>query len=111
MSYNYAKFQASDYDLAHFRGPLPGTKAPDATLDLASGGRSRLLDFDGTFLVLEMGSITCPLFQGRRPHMDRLDLQHPDISFAVLYVREAHPGASIPATRPKGTKPPVLHPC
>jgi hypothetical protein len=55
------------------------------------------LDFEGEFLVLEMGSITCPLFQGRRGGMSGLIKQYPKVSFAVLYVREAHPGSSIGA--------------
>jgi hypothetical protein len=43
-----------------------------------------------------MGSITCPLFQSRRAAMETLDQQIDGISCAVLYVREAHPGAGIP---------------
>lgn len=97
MGYNYQTFRAETYDLANFRGPLPGSKAPDFELALAAGGTSRLLEFDGDFLVLEMGSLTCPLFQGRRTPMKTLQDQNGTISFAVLYVREAHPGANIPA--------------
>lgn len=95
--YNYHNFNAKDYDLVNFRGPMPGTPAPDYELAQVGGGTGRLLDFDGAFLVLEMGSLTCPLFQGRRKTMTRLHQDHLDVSFAVLYVREAHPGAKIPA--------------
>ncbi|MBO9464177.1 hypothetical protein J7443_02960 [Tropicibacter sp. R15_0] len=104
MAYNYSNFDASEYDLVNFRGPQPGSKAPDFEIDLATGGVTRLLDFEGDFLVLEMGSLTCPLFQGRREVMTRLDRQHPDVSFAVLYVREAHPGSKIPAHITQGDK-------
>ncbi len=97
MTYNYDSFDPREYNLADFRGPSPGTKAPDFTVALAEGGTRRLLDFDGDFLVLEMGSLTCPLFQGRRPGMTRLDGLHDNVSFAVLYVREAHPGDQISA--------------
>lgn len=97
MTYNYDQFDAKDYDLVNFRGPKPGMAAPDYELSLADGGKSRLLDFDGEFLVLEMGSLTCPLFQGRRKTMNQLYRQHKKVSFAVLYVREAHPGTLIPA--------------
>ncbi|QDY69408.1 deiodinase-like protein [Qingshengfaniella alkalisoli] len=93
--YNYGQFSAKDYDLVNFRGPQPGTAAPDFHLTRAEGGQSRLLEFDGTFLVLEMGSLTCPLFQGRRRTMVALHREHQDVDFAVLYVREAHPGAAI----------------
>lgn len=95
--YNYSQFNAEDYDLVNFRGPQPGTNAPDFNLTLAEGGQSRLLDFDNSFLVLEMGSLTCPLFQGRRKTMSALHHAHKDVSFAVLYVREAHPGTMISA--------------
>ena len=104
MAYNYDAFDARHYDLARFRGPLPGDRAPDVDLRDASGAPVRLLDFEGEFLVLETGSLTCPLFQGRRPGMARLDERFPDVTFAVLYVREAHPGASIPAHRTVGDK-------
>jgi len=94
--YNYTKFEAAHYNLDQFSGPKLGDKAPDATLEKLDGTRKRLLDFDGDFLVLEMGSITCPLFQGRRARMADLCAANPDTSFAILYVREAHPGLSRP---------------
>ncbi len=97
MAYNYDKFDSAQYDLTTFRGPAPGTKAPDFTLTLPDGTPARLLDFDTPFLVLETGSVTCPLFQGRRKAMERLDTTISDASFTVLYVREAHPGATIGA--------------
>lgn len=95
--YNYDQFSAKDYDLINFRGPKPGTAAPDFELTSAEGASVRLLEFEGDFLVLEMGSLTCPLFQGRRKSMNDLKSSHPDVSTAVLYVREAHPGANIPS--------------
>jgi len=97
MTYNYQSFDPKAYDLVNFRGPQPGSKAPGFEVVLATGGVVRLAEFDGDFLVLEMGSLTCPLFQGRRPAMARLDRTQADVSFAVLYVREAHPGDKIGA--------------
>lgn len=97
MAYNYDNFDARHYDLGNFDGPKLGSKAPDFELRHPDGTAARLLDFDTEFLVLEMGSLTCPLFQGRRPHMAKLDRTHAKATFAVLYVREAHPGASIGA--------------
>ena len=95
--YNYAKFSAEHYDLVTFRGPEPGHKAPDVPVETLDGKTRSILDFDGPFLVLELGSITCPLFQSRRGAMGALVRAYPQLSFAVLYVREAHPGANIPA--------------
>ena len=92
--YNYDTFATEDYDFESTVGPQVGDKAPDFTLTTTDGTRRSLLDFDGDFLVLEMGSITCPLFQSRRGIMEPL-AHHPRASSAVLYVREAHPGAEI----------------
>ena len=94
--YNYDKFSADQYDLDNFTAPAPGDKAPDFTLQTVDGTPHRLLDFDGDFLVLETGSITCPLFQSRREGMAKLVQENPDTGFAILYVREAHPGATRP---------------
>ncbi|MGR3661991.1 MAG: deiodinase-like protein [Paracoccaceae bacterium] len=95
--YNYTGFSADDYNLDSYHGPALGQKAPDFTLETLSGEKRQLLDFDGEFLVLELGSITCPLFQSRRKGMQSLQQKFPNVSFAILYVREAHPGSSIPA--------------
>lgn len=92
--YNYDGFSTADYDFNSQIGPDVGDKAPDFTLTTAQGETKRLLDFSGAFLVLEMGSITCPLFQSRRGIMEPL-AQTQGASSAVLYVREAHPGAKI----------------
>ena len=94
--YNYSKFEASKYDLDKFKGPQLGRKAPDLELRTLGGETRHLLDFEGDFLVLEMGSITCPLFQGRRKGMTALNEVYPDTKFAILYVREAHPGSLRP---------------
>lgn len=94
-NYAYDRFTAETYDLDHFEGPAPGAPAPDASVHTLDGESVRLLDFEGAFLVLELGSITCPLFQGRRKGMARLVADNPDIAFRVLYIREAHPGSGI----------------
>lgn len=93
--YNYIEFSTEGYDFDHVIGPDVGDKAPDFSLTTTDGETKNLLDFPGEFLVLEMGSITCPLFQSRRKIMETLDEQSA-VSTAVLYVREAHPGAGVP---------------
>ena len=95
--YNYGSFSAGHYELDNFNGPAAGRKAQDFTMQTTDGGQRQLLDFNGDFLVLEIGSITCPLYQSRRGKMKTLTEKHPDTSFAIMYVREAHPGK----TRPK----------
>jgi len=95
--YNYDSFSSDDYDFNTSTGPRLGDKAPDFDLLTSTGERRRLLDFDAELLVLELGSATCPLFQTRRKKMQELDAQSDRVQSAVLYVREAHPGATIPA--------------
>jgi len=93
--YGYERFTAQAYDLKTFTGPALGTKAPDFAVSLVDGTPRQLLEFDGQFLVLELGSVTCPLFQSRRGSMAQLVTAHPDVDFTILYVREAHPGAGV----------------
>ncbi|MCF6302513.1 MAG: hypothetical protein L3J13_04840 [Devosiaceae bacterium] len=94
-SYNYDKFSADEYDLSNFAGPKAGDKAPDALFTMADGSFRRLLDFSEEFLVVELGSVTCPLFQSRRKTMAQLSIHYSQVKFVVLYIREAHPGAEI----------------
>lgn len=103
-SYNYEKFSSKEYDLSNFRGPVPGEKAPEAFFRMPDGSSRRLLDFSTDFLVIETGSVTCPLFQTRRAKMAHLTSTHDRASFVVLYVREAHPGALIKQHQVLGDK-------
>ncbi|MBO9436671.1 hypothetical protein J7394_20875 [Ruegeria sp. R13_0] len=93
--YNYETFSSDEVDFHARGGPEIGAKAPDARVFDTTGEPCQLLDFEGDFLVLEIGSITCPLFQSRRKSMGGLR----DVASVVLYVREAHPGADIAAHR------------
>lgn len=103
-SYNYATFAPDHYDLQSADGPDVGQRAPDFTLHTADGQPHRLLDFAGEALVLELGSVTCPLFLSRQDGMVAIARDYPAASHAVLYVREAHPGAVIPAHRTMAEK-------
>ncbi|MED7819465.1 MULTISPECIES: deiodinase-like protein [unclassified Francisella] len=95
MSYNYDNFSSNHYDFEISKGLGVGDKAVDIKLETADGNYKNILDFNGNYLVLEMGSITCPLFQGRRDSMLKIAQDYTDLSFAILYVREAHPGLNI----------------
>ena len=96
-SYNYESFSPDNYDLASSDGPAIGQIAPDFQLETHDGLARNLLDFDGECLVLELGSMTCPLFLTRHDSMQKIAKDYPSVAHAVLYVREAHPGESIPA--------------
>lgn len=95
--YNYDEFSSNTYNLDNFYGPEVGAKAQDFSLTNLDNENVSLLDFSGEFLVLEIGSITCPLFQGRREGMSNLVKRFSNVSFSVLYVREAHPGSNFPS--------------
>lgn len=111
-SYNYEQFSSGAYDLDNFDGPRPGDKALDFPVTTPDGTARNLLDFNGRFLVLELGSITCPLFQSRRTKMSDLVTENPDVDFAILYIREAHPGKGIPQpTDMKGKADNARHLC
>ena len=102
--YNYDSFSPDNYNLQSADGPKVGEKAPDFLLETHEGKNKCLLDFEGECLVLELGSITCPLFLTRHESMKEIANAYPMVSHAVLYVREAHPGADIPAHTHKDEK-------
>lgn len=102
--YNYDKFSSNEYALSSFSAPELGGKAPDFALTDVDGETRNLLDFQGDFLILEIGSITCPLFQSRRKSMAALVQKYPQSQFSILYVREAHPGDKRPQHKSKADK-------
>ncbi len=95
-TYNYDEFSPDAYDFTSSAGPEVGDKAPNFDLTTTDGTTRPLLDFEGDFLVLELGSITCPLFQSRRSGMEPLGDEFDGVDTVVLYVREAHPGQAVP---------------
>lgn len=95
-TYNYDRFSLDQYDFSSFQGPRPGEEAPDIVLGRnQDGSERRLSDLRGKWVVLETGSVTCPIYVNHINPMTRLAEKHPDKEFVVLYVREAHPGGKI----------------
>jgi hypothetical protein len=90
--YNYRHFGPEYYDFRTFDGPEPGDDAPDFEATTLSGGTVRLSDFEGQWVVLETGSITCPITDSKVHAMDELQRRFDDVAFVLLYTREAHPG-------------------
>ena len=94
--YNYESFDhgsdAAEIERWLSEGPRIGDPAPDFDLMDLDGNRVRLSDLRGRPVVLEFGSYTCPIFSDRVPAMEQLAREHPEASFLVIYVREAHPG-------------------
>lgn len=99
-SYNFTAFsrELMEHD-AHFHGgPKPGEEAPDFVLPLVGGGMLHLSDFRMQKpVLLEFGSITCPMTAGARSGLVKLfrDFET-TVRFFSIYVREAHPGERYP---------------
>ena len=73
-------------------GPKVGEVAPDFTVTDRQGSRIRLSDFRGKTVVLETGSLTCPVFAMVLGKMNDLARQFPATVTLALYVRESHHG-------------------
>jgi hypothetical protein len=95
LRYNYDAFRKEmAWQNLHFHGgPQPGTPAPDFELPVLGGGSFRLSHRSGKPVLIEFGSITCPMTAGARAGMRRLHHRYEHrIQFLSIYVREAHPG-------------------
>ena len=93
MDYNYQRFRISNYDYEKFPGPKAGDKMLDFTLHTLEGKQVKLSDYAGRWLVVETGSLTCPMYAKNIRPIDKLTAKYPDVAFVVVYVREAHPGS------------------
>ncbi len=91
-SYNYSRFKADYYQFEKFEGLSSGEIFIDFELRTTNGEKKKISDFLDKPLVLEMGSITCPMYAGNSKAMNEFSKKYTDFNFIVLYVREAHPG-------------------
>lgn len=96
-NYNYPDFSPNSYDFAQQIGLNVGDKLPPFELADINGKTTNLSNYAGKLLVLETGSITCPLYVGKIKNMNALAEEFPNIQFLVIYIREAHPGKNISA--------------
>lgn len=103
-SYNYDVFEPAPYIEAGCDGPDVGDTLGDTPVWTLDGSRRRLGELTDGLLVLETGSTTCPLYRGNVRRMARVAVRHPEATFAVLYTREAHPGARRGAHRDRDDK-------
>ncbi len=96
--YNYQQFSANQYGFGdNLAGPLIGEQAIDFSVIDIDGNEHSLSGYQGKYVVLETGSITCPMYVSRIEPMNAIAEAHPDVVFLTLYVREAHPGTKIGA--------------
>ena len=92
-TYNYPRFKMSNYELGYFPGPKAGETASfDYTLTDLHGNEVRLSNYKGKWLVIESGSLTCPMYVKNVKPYAKLKDKYPDVEWLLVYVREAHPG-------------------
>lgn len=96
-NYNYADFSPHSYDFTNPIGLKVGDKLPSFELTNLDGDTINLSNYAGKLLVLETGSMTCPLYVGKIKSMNALAKKFPDVQFLVIYIREAHPGKNVSA--------------
>ena len=97
LEYNYKHFNPKDYNFTLFEGPKAGEMFIDfqaVTLDRKQVSFSDYLDQP---IVLDTGSITCPMYANTKADMNELQKQYPNVHFLLLYIREAHPGGKTEA--------------
>ena len=95
MQYNYQRYRMSNYDLSSFEGPKAGEAAFDFTVHRMDGTEVKLSDYRGKWVVIETGSLTCPMYVKNVSKLNALKEKYDDVEFLMIYVREAHPGSRI----------------
>ena len=71
-------------------GPKVGEPAPDFTVTDRQGNTIKLSDFRGKTVVLETGSVTCPIFSMVMGKMNDLAREFPATVTLALYVQKSH---------------------
>lgn len=98
-NYNTKRFKPENYNFLRFPGPRAGEKAVDFSVHDIDGKPVNLSDFLGRWIVLETGSVTCPMYSNNVANQNKLIEDYPEVEFLLLYVREAHPGERLPQHR------------
>jgi peroxiredoxin len=104
FGYNYDHFGLEHRVMDHLGGVRVGEAGPDFTATRLDGSPVKLSDFRGKRVVVETGSVSCPMYVSHVESMNALAFRFPDVVFLVLYVREAHPGQRIGAHRDSAQK-------
>ena len=96
-TYGYRRFTPEEYDFTVDEGLQAGDTYRDVELRTLDGEVVRLSDYlRDRPLVLETGSMTCPMYAQSVPPMKALIEKYPSLDHVLLYVREAHPGERQP---------------
>ncbi len=91
-AYNYKHFNPKDYNFKDFKGPKAGEMYIDFEATRLDGSKVSLSDYLDKPIILDTGSITCPMYANTKSAMNILQEEYPEMHFLLLYVREAHPG-------------------
>ena len=98
--YNYSSYRQIEEDSARVPGPDVGEPFPRDIEVFSGDGEAIAVQslWADKPLVLEFGSVSCPIFHGNGPSMEEIfetydngAAEHARIG--LLYVREAHPGS------------------
>ncbi|MDX8354109.1 deiodinase-like protein [Cognatiyoonia sp. IB215182] len=104
-TYGYRRFTPEEYDFTVDEGLKAGDIYKDATLQTLDGATVQLSDYlRDKPLVLETGSMTCPMYAQSVPPMMQPIEKYPGLDHVLLYVREAHPGELQPQHRTEADK-------
>ncbi len=104
-TYGYRRFTPEEYDFTVDDGLKAGDTFKDAKLRKLDGQTVHLSDYlNEKPLVLETGSMTCPMYAQSVPPMMKLMEKYPELDHVLLYVREAHPGELQPQHRTEAEK-------
>ena len=104
-TYGYRRFTPEEYDFTVDEGLQAGDIYKDVSLQTLDGETVRLSDYLGNRpLVLETGSMTCPMYAQSVPPMMKLIEKYPNLDHILMYVREAHPGELQPQHRSAAEK-------
>lgn len=104
-SYCYRRFTPEAYDFEIDDALKAGDTYVDIDLRHLDGTPAKLSSFlKFKPLVLETGSLTCPMYAQSAGPMQKIMEDHPEFNFVVLYVREAHPGERTPQHKSQAEK-------
>ena len=104
MEYNYKRFKTSNYEYENFPGPKAGDPMLCFPMTRLDGTVVNLADYKGKWVVIETGSLTCPMYVKNIKPIKRLNTKYPEVIFLMVYVREAHPGSRTKAHGSMGDK-------
>ena len=103
-TYNYSDFAPDNYDLLNPTGLTVGDALPEVKLSTLDGTVKSLSEYKGKTLVIETGSLSCPLYIGKIKSMNEVARTFPNVEFIVVYIREAHPGTKLPSHHTQADK-------